>query len=106
MCVLSMHYLFAITLGTNLDHCVTKSYLAVLLTTRQAVAKPPIVYHLLIHNLLVSLIHNLLVSRARDRAHAGEVGGHAIKMASFIVDQCRDQRFSLETWDARRTIAW
>ena len=27
-------------------------------------------------------------------------------MASFIVDSCRDQRFSLETWDGRRTIAW
>ena len=27
-------------------------------------------------------------------------------MASFIVDSCRDQRFSLEMWDWRRTIAW
>ena len=27
-------------------------------------------------------------------------------MASFIVDSCRDLRFSLETWDGRRTIAW
>ena len=27
-------------------------------------------------------------------------------MASFIVDSCRDQRFSLETWDGRKTIAW
>ena len=23
-------------------------------------------------------------------------------MASFIVDSCRDQRFSLETWDGRK----
>ena len=94
MCVLSMHYLFAITLGTNLDHCVTKSYLAVLLTTRQAVAKPPIVYHLYTtywYHLYTTYWYHLLVSRARDRAHVGEVGGHAIKMASFIVDQCRDQ---------------
>ena len=27
-------------------------------------------------------------------------------MASFIVDSCRDLRFSLEMWDWRRTIAW
>ena len=27
-------------------------------------------------------------------------------MASFIVDSCRDQRFSLKMWDWRRTIAW
>ena len=27
-------------------------------------------------------------------------------MGSFIVDSCRDQRFSLEMWDWRRTIAW
>ena len=27
-------------------------------------------------------------------------------MASFIVDWCRDLRFSLEMWDWRRTIAW
>ena len=27
-------------------------------------------------------------------------------MESFIVDSCRDQRFSLEMWDWRRTIAW
>ena len=27
-------------------------------------------------------------------------------MASFIVDSCRDQRFSLEMWDWRKTIAW
>ena len=40
-------FLLYITLGTNLDHCVTKSYLA-LHYTRQAVAKPPIVYHLYI----------------------------------------------------------
>ena len=26
-------------------------------------------------------------------------------MASFIVDSCRDQTFSLEMWDWRRTIA-
>ena len=29
-----------------------------------------------------------------------------IIIASFIVDSCRDQRFSLEMWDSRRTIAW
>ena len=42
------------------------------------------------------------------RVRAGEVGGaHYIsKMASFIVDSCRDLRFSLEMWDWRRTIAW
>ena len=27
-------------------------------------------------------------------------------MALSIVDSCRDQRFSLEMWDWRRTIAW
>ena len=27
-------------------------------------------------------------------------------MASFIVDSCRDLRFSLKMWDWRRTIAW
>ena len=27
-------------------------------------------------------------------------------LASFIVDSCRDLRFSLEMWDWRRTIAW
>ena len=42
----AVHHTLYITLGTNLDHCVTKSYLA-LHYTRQAVAKPPIVYHLL-----------------------------------------------------------
>ena len=36
---------------------------------------------------------------------AGEVGG-AHYIASFIVDSCIDQRFSLEMWDSRRTIAW
>ena len=27
-------------------------------------------------------------------------------MALFIVDSCRDLRFSLEMWDWRRTITW
>ena len=28
--------------------------------------------------------------------------GTLSKMASFIVDSCRDQRFSLETWDGSK----
>ena len=39
---------------------------------------------------------------ARGRSRRGTLS----KMASFIVDSCRDQRFSLEMWDWRRTIAW
>ena len=41
-------------------------------------------------------------TRARGRSRRGTLS----KMASFIVDSCRDQRFSLEMWDWRRTIAW
>ena len=37
---------------------------------------------------------------ARGRSRRGTLS----KMASFIVDLCRAQRFSLETWDWRRTI--
>ena len=37
---------------------------------------------------------------------SASVQGTLSKMASFIVDSCRDQRFSLETWEWRRTIAW
>ena len=36
-----------------------------------------------------------LAIRARGRSRRGTLS----KMASFIVDSCRDQRFSLETWD-------
>ena len=39
---------------------------------------------------------------ARGRSRRGTLS----KMASFIVDSCRDLRFSLEMWDWRRTIAW
>ena len=39
---------------------------------------------------------------ARGRRRRGTLS----KMASFIVDSCRDLRFSLEMWDWRRTIAW
>ena len=53
--------------------------------------KPRIVNILLLHN-----------TRARGRSRRGTLS----KMASFIVDSCRDQRFSLEMWDWRRTIAW
>ena len=41
-------------------------------------------------------------TRARGRSRRSTLS----KMASFIVDSCRDQIFSLETWDGRRTIAW
>ena len=41
-------------------------------------------------------------TRARGRSRHGTLS----KMASFIVDSCRDLRFSLEMWDWRRTIAW
>ena len=34
-------------------------------------------------------------TRARGRSRRGTLS----KMASFIVDSCRDQKFSLETWD-------
>ena len=37
-------------------------------------------------------LHN---TRARGRSRRGTLS----KMASFIVDSCRDQSFSLETWD-------
>ena len=39
--------------------------------------------------------HTLHNTRARGRSRRGTLS----KMASFIVDSCRDQRFSLETWD-------
>ena len=38
---------------------------------------------------------------ARGRSRRGTLS----KMASFIVDSCRDLRFSLEMWDWRRMIA-
>ena len=41
-------------------------------------------------------------TRARGRSRRGTLS----KMASFIVDSCRDLRFSLEMWDWRRRIAW
>ena len=41
-------------------------------------------------------------TRARGRSRHSTLS----KMPSFIVDSCRDQGFSLETWDWRRTIAW
>ena len=44
----------------------------------------------------------IVLLRARGRSRRGTLS----KMASFIVDSCRDQRFSLEMWDWRRTIAW
>ena len=44
----------------------------------------------------------LSYTRARGRRRRGTLS----TMASFIVDSCRDQRFSLETWEWRRTIAW
>ena len=44
-------------------------------------------------------VHNTC---ARGRSRRGTLS----KMVSFIVDSCRDQRFSLEMWDWRRTIAW
>ena len=37
-------------------------------------------------------------TRARGRSRRGTLS----KMASFIVDSCRDQRFSLETWDGSK----
>ena len=40
-------------------------------------------------------LHN---TRARGRSRRGTLS----KMASFIVDSCRDQRFSLETWDGSK----
>ena len=46
--------------------------------------------------------HTLSYTRARGRSRRGTLS----KMASFIVDSCRDLRFSLEMWDWRRTIAW
>ena len=41
-------------------------------------------------------------ARARGRSRRGTQS----KMASFIVDWCRHQRFLLEMWDWRKTIAW
>ena len=40
-------------------------------------------------------LHN---TRARERSRRGTLS----KMASFIVDSCRDQIFSLETWDGSK----
>ena len=42
-----------------------------------------------------TIFHN---TRARGRSRRGTLS----KMASFIVDSCRDQRFSLETWDGSK----
>ena len=49
------------------------------------------------------IVHTTIINTcARGRSRRGTLS----KMASFIVDLCRDLRFSLEMWDWRRTIAW
>ena len=44
--------------------------------------------------------HTMLnfITRVRGRSRRGTLS----KMASFIVDSCRDQRFSLETWNGSK----
>ena len=49
-------------------------------------------------SLLFHLSLNFINTRARGRSRRGTLS----KMASFIVDSCRDQRFSLETWDGSK----
>ena len=51
-----------------------------------------------------------LLEESREGAdrHQDIIGMECIicHFSSFTVDQCRVQIFSLETWDARRRIAW
>ena len=56
----------------------------------------------MLHSLVINRIHYYHNTCARRRSRRGTLS----KMASFIVDSCRDLRFSLEMWDWRRTITW
>ena len=52
------------------------------------------------------IVHTTSLKFHNTRVHGRSRRGTLSKMASFIVDSCKDQRFSLETWDGRTTIAW
>ena len=71
---------------------------------KQRLHTPPIsLYNCYIH----SQAPYYIVLHACARAKKAKKAGRTLsKMASFNVDSCRDQTFSLETWEWRRTIAW
>ena len=52
----------------------------------------------MLHSPVINREYKLHNTRARGRSRRGTLS----KMASFIVDSCRDQRFSLETWDGSK----
>ena len=58
----------------------------------------------LLFHLFFIICHPSFITRVYTRGRSRR--GTQSKMASFIVDSCRDQRFALEMWDWRRTIAW
>ena len=51
---------------------------------------------------LYAMLHSPVINRHNTRARGRSRRGTLSKMASFIVDSCRDQRFSLETWDGSK----
>ena len=51
----------------------------------------------MLHSPVIATL-NFINTRARGRSRRGTLS----KMASFIVDSCIDQRFSLETWDGSK----
>ena len=73
--------------GSNSDPTVTTLRYNPLRHATLTCHKPRIVHTLYTLN---------FITRGRSRR------GTLYKMASFIVDSCRDQRFSLETWDGSK----